>query len=279
MSVAREKLKTAKRIVIKVGTSTLAYSRNGKLNLYRIEHLIREISDLHNSGKEIIFVTSGAIAAGMNKIGLTKKPENVPENQALAAIGQGILMHIYEKFFAEYGQTIGQLLLTGDIVTNEHARENSKNSLMTLLKMGVIPVINENDAVATDEIKIGDNDNLSAIVASLIDAEVLIILTDIEGLYDGNPKIDSAAKLIHEISNINSEIEQIAGGAGTKLGTGGMFTKIQAAKIALQNNVSMLIISGKDIGNLRRALNGEEIGTVFYNTKRIDANVNKGSNN
>lgn len=268
MSVARDKLKTAKRIVIKVGTSTLAYSRNGKLNLYRIEHLIREMADLHNSGKEIIFVTSGAIAAGMDKIGLTKKPDNVPENQALAAIGQGILMHIYEKFFAEYGQTIGQLLLTGDIVTNEHARENSKNSLMTLLKMGVIPVINENDAVATDEIKIGDNDNLSAIVASLIDAEVLIILTDIDGLYNGNPKIDSAAKLIHEVSNINSEIEQMAGGAGTKLGTGGMFTKIQAAKIALKNNVSMLIISGKDIGNLRRALNGEEIGTVFYNYKK-----------
>ncbi len=264
MSVAREKLKAAKRIVVKVGTSTLAYGASGKLNLYRIEHLIREIADLHNSGKEIIFVSSGAIAAGMEKMGIAKKPETIPENQALAAIGQGVLMHIYEKFFAEYGQTMGQLLLTGEISTNEHARENAQNSLMTLLKMGVIPVINENDAVATEEIRIGDNDNLSAMVASLIDAEILIILSDIEGLYNGNPKIDSAAKLIHEVPKINSEIEKIAGGAGTKLGTGGMFTKIQAAKIATQNGITMLIISGKKIGNLRRALNGEEIGTIFF---------------
>ena len=216
MSVAREKLKSAKRIVVKVGTSTLAYSRNGKLNLYRIEHLIREMADLHNSGKEIIFVTSGAIAAGMDKAGLTKKPDNVPENQALAAIGQGILMHIYEKFFSEYGQIIGQVLLTGEISTNEHSRENAKNSLMTLLKMGVIPVINENDAVAVDEIKIGDNDNLSAMVANIVDAEALVILTDIDGLYNGNPKTDSAAKLISEVTEINSEIEEMAGGAGTK---------------------------------------------------------------
>ena len=181
MSVARENLKAAKRIVVKVGTSTLTYN-NGNLNLYRIEHLIREIADLHNAGKEIIFVTSGAIAAGVGKMGLNKKPETIPENQALAAIGQGVLMHIYEKFFAEYGLTMGQILLTKNSTIDEHARENSKNSLTALLKMGVIPVINENDAVAVDEIKIGDNDNLSAIVATLIDAEILIILTDIDGL-------------------------------------------------------------------------------------------------
>ena len=263
MSVARENLKAAKRIVVKVGTSTLTYN-NGNLNLYRIEHLIREIADLHNAGKEIIFVTSGAIAAGVGKMGLNKKPETIPENQALAAIGQGVLMHIYEKFFAEYGLTMGQILLTKNSTIDEHARENSKNSLTALLKMGVIPVINENDAVAVDEIKIGDNDNLSAIVATLIDAEILIILTDIDGLYNGNPKIDSAAELIHEVPKINSEIEKMAGGAGTKLGTGGMFTKIQAAKLATENGIAMLIISGKEIGNLRRALSGEEIGTIFY---------------
>lgn len=263
MSVARDKLKTAKRIVVKVGTSTLTHS-GGNLNLYRIEHLIREIADLHNAGKEIIFVTSGAIAAGIGKMGLAKKPETIPENQALAAIGQGVLMHIYEKFFAEYGQTMGQILLTKNSTVDEHARENSKNSLTALLKMGVIPVINENDAVAVDEIKIGDNDNLSAMVANIVDAEVLIILTDIDGLYDGNPKTDSAAKIIHEVPEINSEIEKMAGGAGTKLGTGGMFTKIQAAKLATENKIAMLIISGKEIGNLRRALSGEEIGTIFY---------------
>ncbi len=259
----RENLKYARRIVIKVGTSTLTHKNSWNLNLNRIEHLIREISDLHNAGKEIIFVTSGAIAAGIGKIGLKSKPETIPENQALAAIGQGVLMHIYEKFFAEYGQTIGQVLLTKNNATDEHARENSRNSLLALLRMGAIPIINENDAVAVDEIKIGDNDNLSAIVATLIDAEVLIIITDIEGLYNGNPKVDGNAELIHEVTEINSEIEKLAGGAGTKLGTGGMFTKIQAAKLATKNNITMLIVSGKDTNNLRRALNGENIGTIF----------------
>ena len=259
----RENLKNAKRIVIKVGTSTLAYPNTRKLNLSRIEHLIREIADLHNAGKEIIFVTSGAIAAGIGRMGLNEKPENVPENQALAAIGQGVLMHIYEKFFAEYGKTMAQLLLTGSNTIDEHARENSRNSLLAILNMGVIPVINENDAVATDEIKIGDNDNLSAMVATMIDAEVLIIITDIDGLYSSNPKIDKNAKLIYEVEKITPEIEQLAGGAGTKLGTGGMYTKIQAAKIATKAGITMLIIPGSDLSALRKCLNGEKIGTIF----------------
>ncbi len=269
MNDARKKLKDAKRIVIKVGTSTLAYPQTKKLNLYRIDHLIREISDLHNSGKEIIFVTSGAIAAGINKMGLSEKPDTVTENQALAAIGQGVLMHIYEKFFAEYGKTMAQLLLTGNDTIDEHARENSRNSLLAILKMGVIPVINENDAVATDEIKIGDNDNLSAMVATMIDAEVLIILTDIDGVYSANPKIDSNAKLIDEIDEINEEIEKLAGGPGTKLGTGGMYTKIQAAKIAKSAGITMLIVPGKDIECLRKSLSGEKIGTIFPAQKKI----------
>lgn len=263
MSRARESLKMARRIVVKVGTSTLAYAKSGKLNLYRIEHLIREIADLHNAGKEIIFVTSGAIAAGMNKLGIKVKPQTIPENQALAAIGQGVLMHIYEKFFAEYGQTIGQILLTKENAVDESARENSRNSLRTILDMGAIPVVNENDAVGVDEIRIGDNDNLSALVAVMTNSEVLIILSDIDGLYDGNPKLDKSARLIEEVPEINSEIERIAGGAGTKLGTGGMFTKIQAAKVATANGVTMLIINGATVGNLRRALNGEVIGTIF----------------
>ncbi|MBR6014246.1 MAG: glutamate 5-kinase [Selenomonadaceae bacterium] len=262
--MTRENLKYARRIVVKVGTSMLTYKDSGNLNLNRIEFLVRELADLHNSGKEVIFVTSGAIAAGIGKMGLKSKPETIPENQALAAIGQGVLMHIYEKFFAEYGQTIGQVLLTKNNATDEHARENSRNSLMAILKMGAIPVINENDAVAVDEIKIGDNDNLSAMVAAMIDAEVLIILTDIDGLYDGNPKVDGNAKLISEVTEINSDIEKIAGGAGTKLGTGGMFTKIQAAKLATKNGVTMLIVSGRNTKNLRRVLNGEEIGTIFH---------------
>ena len=263
MSESRLRLRGARRIVIKVGTSTLAYPDTKKLNLFRIEHLIREIADLQNSGREIILVTSGAIAAGIGKMGLKDKPESVRENQALAAIGQGVLMHIYEKFFAEYGKTIAQLLLTGNDTIDEHARENCRNSLQAILKMGVIPVINENDAVATDEIKIGDNDNLSAMVATMIDAEVLIILTDIDGVYSGNPKTDNSAKLIDEIDEITPEIEKIAGGAGTKLGTGGMYTKIQAAKIAKAGGISTLIIQGSEEGALRRCLFGEQIGTIF----------------
>ena len=263
MSNAREKLKSARRIVIKVGTSTLAHAESGKLNLYRIEHLIRELADLHNAGKEIIFVTSGAIAAGLGKLGLNAKPQTIPEKQALAAIGQGVLMHIYEKFFAEYGQTIGQVLLTKENAIDEHARENSRNALQAVLDMGAIPVINENDAVAVDEIKIGDNDNLSAIVAAMTDAEALILLSDIDGLYTANPLTDKSARLIDEVTEIDSEIERIAGGAGTKLATGGMVTKIQAAKFATANGVTMLIINGKEVGNLRRALSGEIIGTIF----------------
>lgn len=263
MSKARESLKTARRIVIKVGTSTLAHAESGKLNLYRIEHLIREIADLHNAGKEIIFVSSGAIAAGMNKLGIKVKPQTIPENQALAAIGQGVLMHIYEKFFAEYGQIMGQVLLTKENAVDEHARENSRNSLRAILDMDAIPVINENDAVGVDEIRIGDNDNLSAIVAAMINAEVLIILSDIDGLYDKNPNVDKSARLIDEVPEINAEIEKMAGGVGTKLGTGGMYTKIQAAKVATSNGVTMLIINGSTNGNLRRALSGEAVGTIF----------------
>ena len=267
MSVVRKNLKSARRIVVKVGTSTLSYGERGKfkLNLYRIEHLVRELADLHNAGKEIILVSSGAIAAGIGKMGLHEKPQTIPENQALAAIGQGVLMHIYEKFFGEYGQTMAQLLLTKNSAVDEQARENFRNSLTSLLSMDVIPVINENDAVATDEIRIGDNDNLSAMVAEMIGAEILIILTDIDGLYNGNPKLNPDAKIIHEVAEITPEIEKIAGGAGTKLGIGGMFTKIQAAKIAVKHGIIMLIINGQEIGNLRRVLNGEEIGTVFYN--------------
>ena len=270
MGTARESLKSARRIVIKVGTSTLAHADTGKLNLYRIEHLIREIADLHNAGTEIIFVSSGAIAAGMNKLGIKVKPQTIPENQALAAIGQGVLMHIYEKFFAEYGQTIGQILLTKENAVDEEARANSRNSLSTILSMGAIPVINENDAVGVDEIRIGDNDNLSAIVAAMINAEVLIILSDIDGLYTGNPNVDKSARLIDEVAEIDSEIERIAGGAGTKLGIGGMFTKIQAAKLATSNGVTMLIVNGSTNGNLRRALSGESIGTIFPRRVRHD---------
>ncbi|WP_295159836.1 glutamate 5-kinase [Selenomonas sp. AE3005] len=262
MGNARQRLQEAKRIVVKVGTSTLTHE-TGKLNLNRIDKLIREIADLKNQGKEMILVSSGAIAAGLGKLGLDKKPDSIPEKQAVAAIGQGVLMHIYEKFFAEYGQVMGQVLLTKENSVQHHQYIHSRNSLLAQLAMGAVPVINENDAVAVDEIKIGDNDNLSAMVATLVDADALIILSDIEGLYTANPATHPEAELISEIPEITPQVESIAGGAGSKLGTGGMMTKIQAAQIAMSAGVTMVIASGSREGVLREVLTGQNIGTVF----------------
>ena len=262
MGNARQRLQEAKRIVVKVGTSTLTHE-TGKLNLNRIDKLIREIADLKNQGKEMILVSSGAIAAGLGKLGLDKKPDSIPEKQAVAAIGQGVLMHIYEKLFAEYGQVMGQVLLTKENSVQHHQYIHSRNSLLAQLAMGAVPVINENDAVAVDEIKIGDNDNLSAMVATLVDADALIILSDIEGLYTANPATHPEAELISEIPEITPQVESIAGGAGSKLGTGGMMTKIQAAQIAMSAGVTMVIASGSREGVLREVLTGQNIGTVF----------------
>ena len=259
---ARERLKEASRIVVKVGTSTLAHE-TGKLDLYRIDHLIRELADLKNQGKEILLVSSGAIAAGLGKLGLSQKPDSIPEKQAIAAIGQGVLMHIYEKFFAEYGQIMGQVLLTKENSVRHNQYIHSRDSLLAQLAIGAIPVINENDAVSVDEIKIGDNDNLSAMVATLVDADALIILSDIEGLYTANPAVHPEAQLIHEIPEITPEVERIAGGAGSKLGTGGMMTKIQAAQIAMSAGVTMVIASGSREDVIRDVLAGREVGTVF----------------
>lgn len=262
MATARERLQEAKRIVVKVGTSTLTHE-SGRLNLYRIDHLLREIADLKNQGKEMILVSSGAIAAGLGKLGLDKKPDSIPEKQAVAAIGQGVLMHIYEKLFAEYGQIMGQVLLTKENAVKHHQYIHSRNSLLAQLAMGAIPVINENDAVAVDEIKIGDNDNLSAMVATLVDADALIILSDIEGLYTANPATHPEAELISEIPEITPEVEAIAGGAGSKLGTGGMMTKIQAAQVSMSAGVTMVIASGSRENVLKDILTGQNIGTVF----------------
>lgn len=259
---ARERLREAKRIVVKVGTSTLTHPSGG-MNLHRIEHLVRELIDEANQGKEILLVSSGAIAAGMNTLGLKERPAGIPARQALAAIGQGALLHIYEKFFHEYGRTMAQVLLTKENAARHHQYMNSRNALLALLGMNVIPVINENDAVAVDEIKIGDNDNLSAVVAALVDADALIILSDIDGVYTANPHTDASARLISEIPEITPEIERIAGGAGSAQGTGGMQTKIEAAKIAQNAGVTMVIAQGNADGVIRGILRGQEIGTLF----------------
>ena len=258
----REQIKDAKRIVVKVGTSTLLYP-NGKINLYRIEHLARELSDLASQGREVILVTSGAIGAGMVRMGLSERPDSMQEKQALASVGQVLLMHLYDKFFTEYGQVAGQVLLTKENFANHNQYINARNTLMAMLKSGIIPVINENDAVTVAEVKIGDNDTLSATVAAIVDADVLIILSDIDGVYDANPQTHPEAKLLSEIKEITSGVEAMAGGAGSAVGTGGMATKIEAAKIATAAGVTMFIASGGENGMLGRIIACEDVGTVF----------------
>lgn len=259
---ARESLREAKRIVVKVGTSTLAYGP-GRMNLYNIEHLVRGLVDMANEGREMILVSSGAIAAGLGRLGMTEKPDSIPEKQAIAAVGQGMLMHIYEKFFAEYGKVAAQVLLTRENSVRHNQYIHSRDALCAMLAMGAIPVINENDAVTVDEIKIGDNDQLSATVATLVDADALIILSDIDGLYTANPATHPDAQIIHEVPEITPEIERLAGGAGTTMGTGGMMTKIEAAKVAMNAGVTMVIAPGARDHVLRDVLNGEEVGTLF----------------
>lgn len=260
--LTRESLGEAKRIVVKVGTSTLTHS-TGKLNLQGIEKLVRELSDLANQGKQIILVSSGAVGAGMDRLGLKEKPKTIPEKQATAAVGQGILMHTYEKLFGEYGQVVAQVLLTREDSVNRSRYANCRNTFMTLLAMGVIPIVNENDAVAVDELKIGDNDTLSAMVASIVEADVLIILSDIEGLYTANPQSDPGATLISEVADITPAVEALAGGPGSAQGTGGMQTKIQAARIAVNSGVVMVIAAGTRPGTVREVLGGAAVGTIF----------------
>lgn len=258
----RENIGEAQRIVVKVGTSTLTHE-TGKLNFFRIERLVRELSDLVNQGKEIVLVSSGAVGAGMERLGLTEKPKTIPEKQAAAAVGQGVLLHVYEKIFAEYGQTVGQVLLTREDSVKRSRYVNSRNTLLQLLAMGVIPIINENDAVAVDELKIGDNDTLSAMVGTIVDADLIIILSDVDGVYTANPQTNPEAKLLSEIVDITPEIDELAGGPGTLRGTGGMYTKIQAAKIAVNAGIALVIASGTQDGVVREILTGQDVGTLF----------------
>lgn len=262
MIFERKVLSEAKRIVIKVGSSTLTYP-NGKRNFSRLELLTREIADLANQGKEIILVSSGAVAFGVARLGLKEKPQTIPEKQAAAAVGQGVMMHTYEKLFAEYGQIVAQVLLTRADSIDRHRYTNSRNTFLALLAHKVIPIVNENDAVAIDELKIGDNDNLSALVAGIVDADLLIILSDVAGLYTANPQENPEAELVYEVHEITPEIEDSAGGSGSKVGTGGMFTKIQAAKAATSSGINMVIASGEEKDVLRRIISGEKLGTVF----------------
>lgn len=258
----REALKKAKRIVVKVGTSTITYA-NGKRNFSQIDRLARELSDLQNQGKEMILVSSGAVAVGVDRLGLPAKPSTIPGKQACAAVGQGVLMHTYEKLFADYGQIVAQVLITRTEAIDRHRYTNCRNTFMTLLQQGVIPIVNENDVVALDELKIGDNDNMSALVAGIVDADLVIILSDIDGLYTANPATHPEATLVHTVQEITPEVEASAGGVGSSRGTGGMATKIQAAKAATNSGIQLVIASGTEKNAIPRILQGEEIGTLF----------------
>ena len=266
MNTRSKYFENAKRIVVKVGTSTLTHE-SGLLNFERIEKIARQLSDLHNQNKEVILVTSGAIGVGATKLALKKSPKTIPEKQAAAAIGQGLLLHIYEKFFSEYGQIIAQILLTKDDINHKVRYSNAHNTFNELLRQGVIPIVNENDAIATHEIKFGDNDTLSALVAKLVDADLLILLSDIDGLYDCDPRKNPNAKLTSLVKEITEDIEDCAGDAGSKLGTGGMNTKIKAAKIAVDAGVSMIIANGASENIIKDIISGKEMGTLFLAQK------------
>ncbi len=259
----------AKRIVIKVGTSTLTYE-NGRLNLRRIEQLVKVICDLTNSGKEIVLVSSGAIGVGVGKLGLKERPSKNREKQALAAVGQCELMFIYDKLFGEYNHNVAQVLLTKFAVDTDHKKQNVINTMETLLEMGIIPIVNENDTCAIDELdgdKIGDNDRLSAIVAEIVNADLLVMLTDIDGLYTKNPKNNPDAEKIEVVEEITDEIRTMASGSGSNRGTGGMITKIIAAEYATSYGIECCIMNGETPKRLYDLFDGKKIGTVFTAAK------------
>ncbi len=250
------------RVVIKVGTSTLTH-QNGNINIRRIETLCKVISDLKNAGLEIILVSSGAIAMGIGKIGLNKKPQDIPSKQACAAIGQCELMYVYDKLFQEHNHTVAQILMTGADFENEERYENFHNTLNKLLEFGTLPIINENDTIATSEIRVGDNDTLSAITATNANADLLILLSDIDGLYTADPHKVSDATLIPVVREINEEIMELAGSTGSLFGTGGMITKLHAAQICMNAGMDMIIANGSNPMILYDIFDGKTVGTRF----------------
>ena len=269
----RNNIRNHKRIVVKVGTSTITYDTN-MVNLLSMEKLALTLSDLANQGKEVILVSSGAIGVGMSKLRMQERPHCLREKQAVAAVGQCEMMHFYSKFFSEYGYVVGQILLTKDIVEDNHSRQNAINTFETLLEKKIIPIVNENDSVATDEIEhgetkvFGDNDTLSAIVAKITKADMLIILSDIDGFYNEDPRVNGNSQMYSLIEEITPEIEAHAGGAGERVGTGGMITKLCAAKIATSAGIDMVLCNGSDPEIVAEVVKGKEIGTLFVANKK-----------
>ena len=258
------------RIVVKVGTSTLAYA-TGRLNIQRVERMCRVLSDLKNAGHEIILVSSGAIAMGFGKLNLRQRPKDTPTKQASAAVGQCELMYMYDKLFTEYSHTVAQLLITApDIADGGSRKANFHNTMDRLLELGALPVINENDTVSTEEIAVGDNDTLSAIVAATVSADLLVLLSDIDGLYDGDPRKNPDAKLIPTVETVDERIIALGGGSGSSLGTGGMATKLRAAQMATAAGCEMVIANGQSPEVLYDVAAGKRVGTRFL-AKRDEA--------
>lgn len=268
----REAGKDKKRIVIKIGSSSLMHNETGRLNLGKIEKLVRTIVDIKNSGKDVVLVSSGAIAVGRMAIGLNEKPDELPVKQACAAIGQAKLMMVYQKIFAEYSTTAAQVLMTKATVMNDKSRRNAQNTFNELLNLGAVPIVNENDTVSTYEIKqvqtFGDNDRLSAIVTSIIDADLLILLSDIDGLYTDDPNSNPDARFINQVDVIDDKLLNMGKStSGSGVGTGGMATKLKAAGIAVSSGADMVIANGNDIDNIAKIMSGADVGTLFVSCK------------
>ena len=264
----REKIKNKKRIVVKVGTSSLIHKETGGLDLIKVEHLVRELSDLHNRGKDVILVTSGAIGVGRKAAGLQEKPESIPMKQACAAIGQARLMMIYQKFFAEYNQVAAQILMTRNTMINLKNRRHAQDTFAELLELGAIPVVNANDSISTFEILHGDNDTLSAIVASLVEADLLILLSDIDGLFTDDPNTNPDAEFIDTVEVLDEKLLSMGKGPKSKVGTGGMATKLTAAEIATAAGADMVIANGRDFHVIHKIMEGRKYGTLFAGNKK-----------
>lgn len=266
----REAMRTKKRVVVKVGSSSLVHEETGLMNLDKLEKLVRVLTDIQNSGREVVLVSSGAIAVGVKRLGLASRPADKAGKQACAAVGQANLMMLYQKIFGEYGVTAAQILMTKYTMIEDVSRHNARATFSELLKMGVIPIVNENDTVSTDEIEFGDNDTLSAIVTALVGGDLLILLSDIDGLYTDNPRTSSDARFIEVVEKIDSSILAMGKGAGSSVGTGGMSTKIEAARIATDSGADMVIANGADVSVINEILDGKNIGTLFKAHKNED---------
>lgn len=260
-----EQLNQKKRVIVKIGSSSLQHSETGHLDFLKMERLVRELCDLRNRGMDVCLVSSGAIAVGRTSMGMTERPKSIARKQACAAVGQSRLMMTYQKMFSEYHQTTGQVLMTKNTMIDHVSRKNAQNTFEELFQLGVIPIVNENDTVSTYEMQFGDNDTLSAIVASLVSADVLILLSDIDGLYTDDPHDNPNAKLIHEVDRIDEKLLHMAKeSTGSDVGTGGMATKLTAAKIATKSGADMIIANGKDVGILHKIFEGDFTGTLFH---------------